>query len=98
MMGMNMFGISGFGHMAGIHHGFGLMGMVGGVIMFMVLLIVLIVVAIVWFSKNGNQSAQGNSNRPLADRSLEILNERYASGEISDEEYSKKKLELRKIN
>lgn len=66
--------------------------------MFMVLLIVLIVVAIVWFSKNGNQSAQRNSNQPLTDHSLEILNERYALGEIGDEEYSKKKLELRKIH
>lgn len=66
--------------------------------MFMILLVVLIVVAIVWFSKNGNQRTQGFSNQPTTDRSIEILNERYALGEIGDDEYSKKKLELRKIN
>jgi len=83
--------------MEGIHHGFGLMGMAGGVMM-MILLVGLVIVAMVWFSKNGNQTGSGFPNQPTTDRSLEILNERYALGEIGDEEYSKKKLELRKIH
>jgi len=93
-----MFGWYGMSHMVGIHHGFGLIGMAGGAIMFMILLVVLIVVVIVWFSKNGNQTTHRFSNQPIVDRSLEILNERYALGEIDDEEYSRKKLELRKIH
>lgn len=82
----------------GSPHGFGLMGMAGGGIMFMLLLIVLIVVAIVWFSKYGDRHSSSFTNQPTADRSLEILNERYALGEIDDDEYSKKKLELRKLH
>lgn len=66
--------------------------------MFMLLLIVLIVVVIVWFSKNGNYHPSSFTNQPTTDRSLEILNERYALGEIDDDEYSKKKLELRKLH
>lgn len=97
MMGLNPFNWCGLG-LFGSSHGFGLMGMAGGGIMFMLLLIVLIVVAIVWFSKNGNHHSPSYTNQPPADRSLEILNERYALGEIDDDEYSKKKLELRKLH
>ncbi|WP_414151260.1 SHOCT domain-containing protein [Acetobacterium carbinolicum] len=95
MMGFNMLGWQGINSLQGMHNGFGMMGIIGGVSMFMILLVVLVVVAIVWFSKNG--STQNNEFKyQTTDRSLEILNERYASGEIADAEYSKKKMELRK--
>jgi putative membrane protein len=97
MMGFNTFNWCGLGQF-GSPHGFGLMGMAGGGIMFMLLLIVLIVVAIVWFSKNGNHHTPSFTDQPTTDRSLEILNERYALGEIDDDEYSKKKMELRKLH
>ncbi|MBC3898716.1 SHOCT domain-containing protein [Acetobacterium malicum] len=80
-----------------MHNGFGMMGITGGANMFMILLLVLVVVAIVWFSKNGNPQ-NNRFEYQTTDRSLEILNERYASGEIADEEYTKKKIELRKHN
>lgn len=64
--------------------------------MFMLLLVILVVVAIVWFSKNGTQRNSESQYRPTTDRSLEILNERYARGEIADDEYNKKKMEIRK--
>ncbi|WP_286946988.1 SHOCT domain-containing protein [Acetobacterium sp. UBA5834] len=98
MMGFNTLGWHGIHSLYGMHNGFGMMGITGGVTMFMVLLLVLVVVvAIVWFSKNGNP--QNNRFKyQTTDRSLEILNERYASGEIADEEYAKKKIELRKHN
>lgn len=91
-----MLGWHGSGWMYGMHHGFGMMGMAGGMVMFMILLVVLAVVAIVWFSKNGSHKNNESQVRPATDRSLEILNERYALGEIADEEYNKKKMELRK--
>lgn len=95
MMGLNMLGWHGSGYLFGMH-GFGMMLRTGGMIMFMILLVVLVVVAIVWFSKNGNQRYSGFQQQPPTDRSMEILNERYALGEIPDEEYSKKKMELKK--
>lgn len=95
-MGFNMLGWHGVGFMYGMHHGFGMMGIAGGMIMFMILLVILVVVAIVWFSKNGSQKNNESQVRPTTDRSLEILNERYALGEIADEEYNKKKMEIRK--
>lgn len=95
MMGLNMLGWHGIGYLFGMH-GFGMMLRTGGMMMFMILLVVLVVVAIVWFSKNGNQRNSGFQQQPPTDRSLEILNERYALGEIPDEEYAKKKMELKK--
>lgn len=93
-----MLGWHGINSLYGMHYGFGMMGITGGVNMFMILLLVLVVVAIVWFSKNGSPQNNGFKYQTTTDRSLEILNERYASGEIADEEYAKKKMELRKNN
>lgn len=62
----------------------------------MILLIALAIVAIIWFSKNWNLRNNPVQMHTGSDRSLEILNERYALGEIGDEEYSKKKTELLK--
>lgn len=89
-------GCHGAGFIYGMHHGFGMMGMAGGIVMFMILLVILAVVAIVWFSKNGSHKNGESQVHPTTDRSLEILNERYALGEITDEEYNKKKMEIRK--
>jgi len=98
MMGYNMLGLYGMHSLYGIHHGFGTMGIIGGMGMFMILLLALVVAAIVWFSKKGSLQSNGSNYQTTTDRSLGILNERYASGEIDDDEYSKKKMELRKNN
>ena len=95
MMGFNMLGSHGISYMHGLHS-FGMIARTGGMIMFMLILVAIIVVAIVWFSKNGNKRNSGVQQQSSTDRSLEILNERYAMGEIEDEEYAKKKMELKK--
>lgn len=77
-------------------YGFGMMGRIGGMIIMMILFVGLIIFGIYWLSKTSNQRNTGYSQLHQADRSLEILNERYAKGEISDEEYSKMKAELKK--
>jgi putative membrane protein len=94
MMGFNLFGWHGMSALRGLHHGFGMMGVTGGIVM--ILLIALAIVAIIWFSKNWSFRNNTIQTHPASDRSLEILNERYALGEIGDEEYSKKKIELLK--
>lgn len=92
MMGLQMLNLHGIGYC------FGIMSRIGGMIMFGLLIIAFVVVAIVWMSKNSNRGNYGGEVQPphTTDRSLEILNERYALGEIDDEEYTKKKLELKK--
>ncbi|MGV8906949.1 MAG: SHOCT domain-containing protein [Acetobacterium sp.] len=62
----------------------------------MILFVGLVVFGIYWLIKTSNQRNSGYSLSHQTDRPLEILNERYAKGEISDEEYSKMKAELKK--
>ena len=91
---MHLYALSGHG----MNFGLGMIGRIGGMIMMSLLLIAFIVFAIVWMSKNSNQrnTINGSQQPPSTDRSMEILNERYAMGEITDEEYAKKKVELKK--
>lgn len=78
--------------MYGLYNGYGFGGMMswlgGGFLMlaFWVLLILLLIWA-VRESKHGNHS-------PSGDRSLDILNERYAKGEIDKEEFKAKKKDI----
>lgn len=85
MMGGGMMG-GGFGS------GLGSFGLVGGLIglLFNIAIIVGIVVLIVWavqkFSNSSNTGSQAaSSNQPLSAR--EILDVRYAKGELTREEY-----------
>jgi putative membrane protein len=64
-----------------------------------VLLIVLVIKTMRHYSHSGSHnSCCGGSDNSLnnSGKALEILNERYAKGEIDDEEYIKKKTELQK--
>lgn len=79
-----------------IGYGFGMMGRIGGMIIMMILFIALVVVGIIWLTKNMNHKNSEHTLPHPTDRSIEILNERYAKGEISDEEYAKMKMELKK--
>ncbi len=56
------------------------------------LLILALIVTLIWFliRKGGRSSAETNS-----ESSLEILNKRYARGEIDQEEYQHKKQEIK---
>lgn len=60
-------------------------------------LLVLIAIAVYMIFKNnktGEQISQGRSNQSSS-RALEILDERYAKGEIDEEEYNRRKSVLK---
>lgn len=69
--------------------GFGWFGWFGAV--FMLLFWVLIIVGIVWFIK---WLVEGSSSGTSKKSALEILDEKYARGEIDDEEYEKRRRTL----
>lgn len=54
-----------------------------------VVLVFLIGLSMIMIAKNNRQK-----KRPIESSSLEILNERYARGEIDDQEYSRRKKNL----
>jgi putative membrane protein len=73
------------------YYGYGVMGF--GMIMMAVMgvIAVLVIVALVrYIQRSGGSHANSNINNSA----LSILDERYAKGEISDEEYKKKKTEI----
>lgn len=72
---------------------YGLMGGFGMMII-PLLLVGLIIYAAVKFSQGNNNNNNYNNNRGGSD-ALDILNQRYAKGEISEEEYVIKKKMLR---
>lgn len=67
-------------------YGYGMMGGFGMIIPF--LLIGLIIYAVIRLSQNNHQNYD---NYRGFNKALEILNQRYANGEISEEEYGRKK-------
>nr|WP_198927550.1 SHOCT domain-containing protein [Tissierella creatinophila] len=71
-------------------YGYGMMGVFGMIIP--LLLIGLVIYAIVKLSQNGGVNY--NSHKGGSD-ALDILNQRFANGEISEEEYTTKKEMLR---
>jgi len=96
---MRFGGNGGFGHMRGggmMGNGFGLAGHILGALV-LVALLTLIVIILIRVIKNKNSFLFHHKGHPqLLDNALEILNVRYAKGEISDEEYLKKKTEITK--
>lgn len=73
--------------------GYGMMGYGWGWIMMLGVLVIVVLAIFVLFRylQHLNPASRNNaSNSPL-----DILNERYARGEISDEEYKKKKAEMK---
>ena len=66
--------------------------MMGSLIVAIILIaIVCIALYMIVNNKNGNRNTRSNS-------ALDILNERYAKGEIDEEEYNKKKRNIRESN
>lgn len=61
----------------------------GFMIIWWILIVLVIIAAIKWFFGSG-----GSAMRPQNKTALEILNERYARGEIDDKEYQRRKREL----
>jgi len=72
--------LSGYGMTGGFGSGF--------MVLWWVLIVVGIVVLVKWISSN-----TGGRNRS-GSKALEILNERYARGEIDDQEFQKRKRDL----
>lgn len=66
---------------AGCQNGFGGMGFMGGGFLFYGIVLLLIILAIVYFTKNNHKQ---NS-------ALEVLNQEYAKGNVSDDDYQKRK-------
>lgn len=73
-------------------NGYGMAGGFGWI--FMVLWWVLIVVGIVALVKWMGTSSDTGGNGRSGNKALDILNERYARGEIDDQEFQKRKRDL----
>lgn len=70
--------------------GFGF-GMGGGFLWTILLLIAVVGLGVFFISKISSSKGSRDSNKNLESSALDILQERYAKGEISDEEYEQKK-------
>lgn len=74
-------------------YGYGTMGYGWGLIMMIgvLVIVVLVIFALSRYLQNSGSTSQNNSSS----KAIEILDERYARGEITDEEYKKKKAEMK---
>jgi putative membrane protein len=74
-------------------------GMGGGwwalMLMGMIIFLALFIVAMVALSRHYNQRPNGSLPEKSANRPIEILNERLAHGEVTEEEYSRRLALLR---
>ncbi|MBS4538889.1 SHOCT domain-containing protein [Clostridium sp. D2Q-11] len=72
-----------------MHRGFGMMG--GGGFLGFIIIALIVYFAFKYINNNGEHTSNFNKRNDA----LDVLNERYAKGEISDEEYNRKKDMLR---
>ena len=74
----------------------GMMGGIAGIFMFLVMLFFLVAVVFGFIALMKNTRGHHMNDTTQEDNAMKILNERYAMGEVSDEEYNKRKTELKK--
>ncbi|NJE47677.1 SHOCT domain-containing protein [Thermococcus sp. GR7] len=72
--------------------GFGYFGWFGAI--FMLLFWILIIVGVVWLIKWLVEQSSSGITKTSKKSALEILDEKYARGEIDDEEYERRKRKL----
>jgi putative membrane protein len=82
---------SGYGMMGGYGYGMGPIGMI-----IWVVILIAIVVAVVWLvrSMTGAGSHSASLSPPRRSAGLDVLEERYAKGEINRDEYLEKKRDI----
>lgn len=78
----------GYDHMGWMMNGWGM----GFGFIFWLIVLAAIIGGLVWFLRS--QSVAGNGVQQRRSRGLEVLEERYARGEISREEYLQKKRDI----
>ncbi len=73
--------------------GFGAGSMVLGLVWLAIAIaaVVLVILGIRWLLRHGTVAGLGSGPSPRADDSLEILRQRYAKGEIDEEEFSRRR-------
>lgn len=74
-------------------YGYGMMGYGWGWIMMIGVLVIVVLGVLALFRYLQHPSSTSRNN--ASNSALDILNERYARGEISDEEYKRKKTEMK---
>ena len=77
-------------------YGNGMMGGIAGIFMFLVMLFFLVLVVFGLIALMKYTRGHHMNDTTQEDNAMKILNERYAMGEVSDEEYNKRKTELKK--
>lgn len=73
-----------------MHGGYGMFG--AGRILALIIIVIVIYFIMKYFNENNNNSNTVSQNN----KAIQILRERYASGEISEEEYTSKLTKLNK--
>ena len=93
MMGYGRFG----GGRGFVGHGFGMFPHILGMLVAVVLLVLLVIFIIKMIKHKGSFSQFHQvHNKNIGGNAIALLNERYAKGEIGDEEYQKIKAEIMK--
>jgi putative membrane protein len=83
--------------MWGYGHDWGMMGGWGGGAFNMIiwpLVLVALIIGVIWFVRSPSYSGAGRLQLPRRSSGLDILEERYARGEINREEFLQKKQEI----
>jgi len=75
--------------------GLGFLGMFIPMLIWLVIVVGIIYLVSRWFGGQSKLTTSENQNRGEGDSAIELLNKRYATGELTTEEYNAMKKELR---